>query len=321
VWFAILIGVALMVSNHTLRPILLGGAAVALLPIVWAATTGPLAHSFVIIDDEWRQVLVTKTTLFANEWPLTAWVANLGTTAVLAWAYLDRRRRAVATPEDSGLAAGSSALLVLFLITLPFVAAGVFFFVELQISRVFWLIDLLATIYLLGAIDRFRATPRASRIVAIAIVAFAVSRGAFALWIERPERRLFSFGLEASDWHDAMRWIASQPVGVHVLADPGHAWKYGTSVRVSAGRDVFQEDVKDSAMAIYSRDVAMRVLERSRALEDFERLTTDRARTLARQYDLDYLVRTAGTVDLPVAYRTGRFMIFSLESTRGLRRD
>ena len=313
VWFAVLIGCALTLSDRTLRPVLLCAGALTGLAIAWAAASGPLAHSFVIVDDDWRRVLASKTSLFANEWPLTAWVANLGTAMVLGWSYLDRRRRGVATAQDSGLAAGAGALVVLFLVTLPFVAAGVFFFVELQISRVFWLIDLLATIYVLGAIDRWRAAPRPSRAAAIALVVFSLSRGVFALWIERPERRLFAFELQDSDWHGAMRWLAAQPVDLHVLADPGHAWKYGTSVRVSAGRDVFQEDVKDSAIAIYSRDVAMRVLERSRVLTDFERLTTDQARALARQYDLDYLVTNAGMLALPVAYRSGKFVIYSLE--------
>jgi hypothetical protein len=319
IWFALLIGAALVVCDREHRPLLLGCAALAVVTVVWATTAGPLAGSLVIIDDDWRQVLATKTTLFANEWPLTAWVANLGTAAVLAWAYVDRRRRGIATLEDSGLAAGSAALVVLFLATLPFVAAGVFLFVELQISRVFWLVDLLATIYILGVVDRLRIAPRACpersqracRAMALALIALSMGRGVYSLWIEHPERRLFSFQLEPSPWHDAMRWIASQPNDVHVLADPGHAWKYGTSVRVSAGRDVFQEDVKDSAMAIYSRDVAMRVLERGRALGDFDRLTTDRARVLAKQYEIDYLVTTAAALDLPIAHRTSRFIIFS----------
>ena len=47
-----------------------------------------------------------------------------------------------------------------------------------------------------------------------------------------------------------------------MLADPGHAWKYGTSVRVAGERDVYLEEVKDVALALYSRDVAMRVLGR-----------------------------------------------------------
>lgn len=312
VWFGVLVGVAVTVAGHVPRTVVVGGMALVSMAVLWAVTAGPLAHSFVTIDDEWRQVLATKTTLFANEWPLTAWVANLVTAGVLAWAYVDRRRRGAETLEDRGLAAGCVALLALFFVTLPFVAAGVFFFVELQISRVFWLIDFVATIYLLGAIDRSRLAPRMVRAAAAGLIAFSIGRGIFALWIERPERSLFAFELEDSEWHDAMRWLASQPVDVHVLADPGHAWKYGTSVRVSAGRDVFQEDVKDSAMAIYSRDVAMRVRERSRALGDFERLTADQARELARRYDLHYLVTTEGTLDLSVALRRGRFTIYSL---------
>jgi hypothetical protein len=68
--------------------------------------------------------------------------------------------------------------------------------------------------------------------------------------VERPERPLVELGLTPSPWHLAMTWIRSQPVAVHVLADPGHAWKYGTSLRVSGRRDVFLEDVKDSAIAI-----------------------------------------------------------------------
>ena len=311
-WFAVLIGVALIVSDRELRRVLLGGAAAAILAAIWALLAGPLSGSLVVIDADWRQVLATKTTLFANEWPLSAWIANLGTAAVWAWAYIERRKRGAATSEDSGLAAGGAALLVLFLTTLPFVAAGVFLVVELQISRVFWLIDLMATVYALGAIERFAAGARASRAVAVALIVFSVGRGVFALWIEHPERRLFSLGLEASPWHDAMRWMAARPLDVHVLADPGHAWKYGTSVRVSGGRDVFQEDVKDSAMAIYSRAVAMRVLERSRALADFQQLTPSRARELAAHYDLHYLVTTTA-IALPAAYSNTQFTIYDLK--------
>jgi hypothetical protein len=98
-----------------------------------------------------------------------------------------------------------------------------------------------------------------------------------------------------------------------VLTDPGHAWRYGTSVRVSAGRDVFLEDVKDSAIAIYSRDVAGRVVERSAALANFEQLTADRALDLARRYDLDYLV-TETDLPLPVAHRNARFRIYGLRT-------
>jgi hypothetical protein len=96
-----------------------------------------------------------------------------------------------------------------------------------------------------------------------------------------------------------------------VLADPGHAWKYGTSVRASAGRDVLLEDVKDSALAIYSRDVATRVVERIAAIGDFSAMTPEHARDLARRYDLDYLV-TEADLPLPLAYQNDQFRIYTL---------
>ena len=201
--------------------------------------------------------------------------------------------------------------MALFIVTLPAVAARVAFPVQLQISRVFWLVDALATIYLLSLlVDR-----RVARAVAIALMIVSVSRGAYIMLVERPDRSLFSMRLAESPWEDAMRWLSRQPVATHVLADPGHSWKYGTSVRVSATRDVFLEDVKDSAIAIYSRDVAHRVVERAAALGDFTKMTPDRAHALAAKYDLNYLV-TEGRVDLPVAYENTRFRIYSLKSSR-----
>ena len=108
-----------------------------------------------------------------------------------------------------------------------------------------------------------------------------------------------------------MTWLRATPVGAHVLADPAHAWRYGTSVRVAAGRDVFFEEVKDTAMAMYSRRVAMRAIERIGAVGDFNALTPSSARLLASRFDLDYLVTTA-PLDLPVAYRNATFRIYRL---------
>jgi hypothetical protein len=88
-------------------------------------------------------------------------------------------------------------------------------------------------------------------------------------------------------------------------------WKYGTSVRVSAQRDVLLEEVKDSALAIYSRQVAERVVERTQAIGDFPSLTPEHAKELARRYDLDFLV-TDADLDLPIAYRNRQFRIYSL---------
>jgi hypothetical protein len=179
--------------------------------------------------------------------------------------------------------------------------------VQFQISRVFWLVDFLATIYLIALVRR----DRAAITLAVLLVAVSAARGIYIMTIERPERALFAVHAEASAWEDAMAWLRRQPIDTHVLADPGHAWRYGRSVRVSAARDVFLEDVKDSAIAIYSRDVAARYLERIAAIGDFSQLNAPAARRLAVQYDLDYLVAEAD-LDLPLAYRNEEFRVYSL---------
>ena len=116
-----------------------------------------------------------------------------------------------------------------------------------------------------------------------------------------------------------MEWLSRTPPDTHVLADPGHAWKYGTSVRVTGERDVYLEEVKDLALALYSRDVAVEALRRIADAHDFDALTPEQLRSLAARYDLDYLV-VERDVDLPVAYRNEQFRVYRL-SRISLRND
>jgi hypothetical protein len=310
-WFAVLIGVALIVSDRSLRPLLIVGATVAAVGAAWAVTAGPLAGALVRIDPPWRALLETKDTLFAHEWPAGAWLANLGTAAIWTWAYMARRRRHLASAADTGLAAGGAALVTLFLVTLPFAAHGTWLVVELQISRVFWIVDFMATVYVLSALELKWPRAHVIRAVALVLAVISIARGVYILQVERAERSLFAFAIPQSPWKDAMDWLARAPRDAHVLADPGHAWKYGTSVRVAARRDVFHEEVKDTAVGIYSRDVAMRVTDRSRALGPFDQLTAERARLLAAEYHLDYLITTTA-LPLPPAYTNRQFTIYRL---------
>ena len=315
-WFAVMIGVALAVLDTDLRRLAIGGAVAATLVLVWAATLGPLRAAVVTMDETWLQAVASKDSLFATGWPVWAWAANLGMLALLWWAYRWRQRQGLAQTEDAALAWGATALAVLFIVTLPWVAGGWSIVVQFQISRVFWLIDFIATVYVIGVVAdtdahaRRMFAVRRPMIVALLLTAIAASRGAYVMLVERPGRPLFEARIADSPWQDAMLWIRRQPLDVHVLADPGHSWKYGTSVRVSAERDVYLEEVKDAALAIYSRDVAARVVERTNALGDFAGLTADRATDLARRYDLDYLVTTAD-LPLPLAYRNDQFRIYS----------
>jgi hypothetical protein len=322
-WFGILVGTAIAVLDRRWRiACALAGAGMAALA-AWALAAGPLRGGFTTMDAPWLQAVATKDSLFPTDWPAWVWAANLGLVPLL-WA-LHRRRlsRGVATTEDTALMCGATALVVVFLVTLPLVAQAVALPVQLQISRVFWLLDLLATVYLLTLCDLrpSKASPHLSGrgparagpyAIAILLSTVSVARGAYIILVEQADRPLVQLHLADTPWHDAMRWLRQQPIDVHVLADPGHAWRFGTSARVSGERDVFIEDVKDSAIAIYSRDVAARVVERLPMVTDFNGLTPDALRTLAARYDLDLLV-TERDLPLPVAYRNARFVIYNLD--------
>jgi hypothetical protein len=321
-WFAILVGTAIVVLDRRWRIVsALAGTAVTAV-VIWAMTAGPLRGGLATMDATWLQAVASKDSLFPTDWPLWVWAANLGLVPVL-WA-LHRRRvsRGVATTEDTALTWGATALAVVFLSTLPLVARAVALPVQLQISRVFWLLDLLATAYLLTLFDvrPSKASPHipglgpakaVPYLLAIVLAVLSVTRGAYIILVEQTDRPLLQLHLAGTPWHDAMRWVRQQPIDMHVLADPGHAWRFGTSVRVSGERDVFIEDVKDSAIAIYSRDVAARVVERLPLVSDFNGLTPEAARALAARYDLDVLV-TERDLPLPLAYRNARFRIYNL---------
>jgi hypothetical protein len=306
-WFAILIGVAIATLDRTLRRLAILGTAAAGGFLVWALIAGPLQESFVAMDAAWLAALVSKDSLLASDWPLWAWAANLAMVGIAWAAHSVQRARGAAMPEQRALVCGATALVALFLVTVPLVIARFAFAVQLQIPRVFWLVDFIALIGVIGIVGR----ERTARTVAVSLMLFAVGRGAYVIAVEHPERALFAVHLPASEWGDAMDWIKKRAIDTHVLADPGHAWKYGTSVRVSAERDVFLEDVKDSAVAIYSRAMALRYTERAMAAAEFETMSADRARMLAGRYDLNYLV-TEADLALPIVYQNRRFKVYGL---------
>jgi hypothetical protein len=67
-------------------------------------------------------------------------------------------------------------------------------------------------------------------------------------------------------------------------------------VRVAAARDVYLEEAKDTALAMYSRESAMKVLDRIRGAAGFDALTEERARAMGP----DVLV-TERTMNLPLS--------------------
>ena len=126
-----------------------------------------------------------------------------------------------------------------------------------------------------------------------------------------PTRPMFAIGLPDSYWGRVMAWARQSPTSSHWLAHPAHAFLYGTSLRVAGERDVCVEASKDRAIGMYDRGMAMRTRERVAAVGDFQNLTPERARALAQQYDLHYLV-TEQALSLPVAFSSGALRVYAL---------
>ena len=310
-WFAVAIGTGLMIVDRRWRVPGLVAVAAALTMLVWAAAAGPLRLAASTMDPIWIDALGGRNFIFANEWPLWAWIANLGLLGALWLAHSVRVRRGTATARDAGLVWGATALVALFLATLPLVSAHIALAVQFQFSRVFWVVDFLAALYLIAAAgESLRRTQAAT--LAVVLLTASAARATYIMWSEHAERRLFQVSLGASPWMDAMHWIAGQPLDVHVVAAADHAFKYGVSVRVAACRDVLLEDDKDAAVAMYSRAIAERVVERRKALADFSSLTAESARELATRFGVDYLV-TETPLPLREVYRNTQFRIYALK--------
>jgi hypothetical protein len=298
------------VARPEWRRALLTLVVVAIAAIALASAGGPLAGRLVRMDAPWLAVIADKDYLFPLSWPIAVWVTNLAAIPVIAAGWLARRRRGALVERETALVAGAAALLILFVCWLPFDAAHVALAVQLQVSRVFWLLDLLATLYLVWiAAD---AGDRRAVIAAVVIALLSAARGVYIMRAQFPDRPLFAIELRHDDWRDAMTWARATPKDTGWLADPYHAARYGSSVRVAAERDVLLERLKDTALAMYDRDIAMRVADREAAFASVAWDSPDGARALARRYDLDYLV-VDHPLALPLAHRAGSLFIYRLK--------
>jgi hypothetical protein len=311
-WFAIWIGAALLVSERAWRVPLAALAATGAIAVVWAVVLGPLRGHLARMDPLWASAMAGKDYIFPSEWSASFWLVNLSYLAVASAVFVVRRRRGVARPRETGLLAGGAALVAVFLLSWPLMQTGIALALQLQTSRVFWMLDFLAAIYLGWLLAEAPRTATVRRAAVAAAVVAALSRGVFVWGTEHAGNPIARIGFPQDNWTDAMRWIARTPANTHVLADPGHAWKYGSSVRVIGERDVYLEEVKDLALALYSRDVAVEALRRIADVRDFDSFTPDQLRVLAARYDLDYLV-VEHDVDLPIAYRNEQFRVYALK--------
>jgi hypothetical protein len=325
VWFGIAAGVAVVWSLPN-RPRWVGiGAAATVAAGLWAVLAGPLAGRLVRMDAAWLAVLTEKTYLFPASWPAYAWIVNLAYPAIIVAASLRRRASdrdqtgvrhgsdgaQTSRAREGSLVAGLLALVALFLAVTPLTAVPIALAVQLQINRVFWLLDFVALAYVAWWLTGLARSTSGRAALAGVLLALSLGRGAFVL--NAANRAVVTVDLPDTRWVEAMRWLERQPATWHVLADPGHGWRYGVSVRLAALHDVLLETGKDTALGIYDRDIAMRIAERIDALHNFERLTTGDVRALAARYALDVVVVEATrSFDLPVLYRNEQFVVYDL---------
>lgn len=313
-WFLLWLGAALLVRERQRPHALIAASALlvtAAIAAAWALTAGPLQGRLVRMDGEWLATLASRDYLFPLDWPAVTWAINLAYLPILVWIYRRRRRAGVALEAEAGLVAGCALLVLVFLALLPLHAARLALAIQLQPARIFWLLDFFAIAYTVWALAEGSTPGVRARAVAAVLTVAAIARGTYAIFVEFPERRIARASIADDDWGRAMAWARSSDPRSGWLAHPEHALKYGTSLRVAGRRDVFVEAIKDGAVGMYDREVALRTRDRVQVLGDFETLSPARALTLAREYDLDYLITDQAT-DLPEAFRSGRLRIYRL---------
>ena len=87
--------------------------------------------------------------------------------------------------------------------------------------------------------------------------------------------------------------------------------QYGSSLRVAGERDVFVEGIKDAAIGMYERDVAMRTRDRLAEIDGYEGMSAARVRALAEKYGLDFMV-SEESLPLPIAFESGSLRVYRL---------
>lgn len=313
-WFGVWLYMAAIVAEPRWRPALACGAAAGVAAASWAISVGPLAGRLVVMDGEWRAAIADKDYLFPLQWPAIIWALNLGYVGVIVAIWRMRRSAGVLCEREAAIVAGCLSLVAVFAAALVLQSRGIALAVQLQPARVFWMLDLLAVAYLVWLLaESGRPPPRRARagVVCAVLAAASLTRGLYIMNVQFPDRPLVQIGIRDDDWGRAMAWARATDSATGWLADPLHAARYGTSVRVAGERDVFVEALKDSALGLYDRTVAMRTRDRLAALPDFNALSAARARELGAAYNLDFLV-TGASLDLPVAFQSGSLRVYRI---------
>ena len=313
IWFGALSAVATAFApGPASLPVRIAGAAATAVAALVVMLT--IMHpDFGVMDAAWRAALQEKTYLFPAEWPVSAWVLNLAYPVLIVLIYRRRRAAGRAAPAEGALIIGVVTLVIGFLVSATLTVAGITAVIQLQVSRVFWLLDALAAAYFVWwLVDDLAWRRRGLRIAVVAALGLvSAGRGYYVLRLQA-NRPLATIDLPAGGWREAMAWLRARPESWHVFADPAHGWLMGSSVRVAALKDTWLELSKDSAMALYDRRAAMRGMERRAAIP--EPWITDAAvQALDDKYHFDvFVINEEIALNRPVLFRSQNIVVYDL---------
>ena len=309
-WFAVWLAVAIFATARVRWPFAAGVAAVVAVSW-WAFAVGPLVGRLTLMDPEWLDALGGKDYLFPLGWPFAAWLANLAYVPIIVLAYRRRAASGLASRAERGMVIGCLALVAVFFVAVALNTARVALAIQLQPARIFWMLDFTATLYAVWALSEGELFSRPRPAIVAAILAvMALIRGAYVMKVEFPDRPLFETSVPG-DWGRVAAWAQATPKDTGWLADPMHAARYGTSLRMAAARDVFVEGSKDAAIGMYDRAIAFRTRDRLRELRDFPALPVEQIQALGHRYGLGYFV-TEQQFPLPLAFEAGAIRVYRI---------
>ena len=311
-WFIIWLTVAFSVGDRRrmirVAVVLLIGALAA----AWALMRGPLAGRLDTMDPEWLATLSGKTYLFPLAWRWSVWLIKSAVAGVGAPGFPAppprgpaRAVRGGAGGWESGVARGVPGGAA--------VAGGARAAGHPAPTRTRVLDDGLSRHGLCGVGDgrewRSGSAPGPHRGGPDRTLHGRTQRVHRLRRVPGPSDVCDRFARRRLEPGDGMGpWVSGRS---HWLADPAHAFLYGSSLRVAGERDVFVEISKDQAIGMYDRPTAMRTRDRLAELGEFHSLTPERARQLATAHDLDYLV-TTDRLELPIAFASGALTVYRL---------
>ena len=147
-----------------------------------------------------------------------------------------------------------------------------------------------------------RRSRRAQVVTAVVCLLTVVARGLRRARSSSRIGRCSRSDCPTSDWGRAMAWARQSSPASHWLADPGHAFALRHQPQGGRRAGRLRRGIKDQAIGMYDRAVAMRTRDRVAAIGDFHALTpARRARARARPTTSTSCV-SEETLDLPIAF-------------------